>query len=121
MPASRDRRPAATASAQLNSSRFEVARFEVVARQRSGTLLGLSLHAPFELSSRARPTLIVLRDEVELLHTPRLAASSRHELPDSGKWLWRGVFPVASDLALDADADLSLRLFDALTIGLPAP
>src|SRR5256885_16460670 len=90
MPASRDRRPAATASAQLDSSRFEVARFEVVSTGQSGTLLGLSLRVPFALSARAQPTLIIVRDEVELLHTPRLAARSRHELAGGGSWLWRG-------------------------------
>src|SRR5438045_9210630 len=121
MPSSPDRRPAATGSAQPDSSRFEVARFEVLSMGRSGTLLGLSLRVPFELSARACPTLIIVRDEVELLHTPRLAAGSRHELAGGGSWLWRGMFPVALDLARDDDARLSLRLFDALTIGPPAP
>src|SRR2546423_13353377 len=118
MPASRDRRPAARASAQLDSSRLGGARFEVVSTGRSGTLLGLSLRVPSELSARAQPTLIIVRDEVELLHTPRLAAGSRHELAGGGSWLWRGMFPVALDLARDDDALFSLRLFDALTIGL---
>src|SRR3954453_15495228 len=99
MPASRDRRPAATASAQPDSSRFEVARFEVLSTPWSGTLLGLSLRVPFELSARAQPTLIIVRDEVELLHAPRLAAGSRHELAGGGSWLWRGMFPVAPGLA----------------------
>src|SRR5437763_11421332 len=121
MPASRDRRPAATASAQLDSSRFEVACFGMVSTGGSGTLLGLSLRVPFGLSARAQPTLIIVRDEVELLHTPRMAAGSRHELAGGGSWLWRGMFPVAPDLARDDDALFSLRLFDALTIDLPAP
>src|SRR2546421_102059 len=121
MARSRERRSGAPASAQLDPSRFEVVRFEVVAPQRSGMLLGLSLHAPFELSARSRPTLIVVRDEVELLHTPRMAASSRHELAGRGRWLWRGGFPLAPDLAGDAEALFSLRLFDSLMIGLPAP
>ena len=121
MAASRDRRPAATASAQLDSSRFEVARFEVVSTGGSDTLLGLSLRVPLELSARAQPTLIIVRDEVELLHTPRMAAGSRHELAGGGSWLWRGMFPVTPDLARDDDALFSLRLFGALTIGLPAP
>ena len=121
MAASRDRRPAATTPAHLDPSRFEVVRFELLAPKRSGALLGLSLHAPFELPARSRPTLIVVRDEVELLHTPRMAASSRHQLAGSGRWLWRGMFPVAPDLARDPGTLFSLRLFDALTIGLPAP
>jgi murein DD-endopeptidase MepM/ murein hydrolase activator NlpD len=121
VPASSPRRPAAKVSTQLDPSRFEVVRFEVLAPQGSGTVLALSLLAPFELSDRSRPTLVVVRDEVELLHTPRMAASSRHELAGSGRWLWRGMFPVAPDLARDAGALFSLRLFDALTIGLPAP
>src|SRR6266480_5176312 len=119
MPSSPDRRPAATGSAQPDSSRFEVARFEVVCTGRSGTLLGLSLRVPFELSARAQPTLIIVRDEIELLHTPRLAAGSRHELAGGGSWLWRGMFPVAPDLARDVDALFGRRLFVALTLGLP--
>src|SRR5256886_11414183 len=120
MPAARDCRPAAAAPAQLDSSRFDVARFEVISTGRSGTLLGLSLHAPFELSAHVQPTLIIVHDEVEPLYTPGMAAGSRHELA-GGSWLWRGIFPVAPDLARDSDALFSLRLFDALTIGLPAP
>src|SRR2546430_626222 len=120
MPAARDCRPAAAAPAQLDSSRFDVARFEVISTGRSGTLLGLSLHAPFELSAHVQPTLIIVHDEVEPLYTPGMAAGSRHELA-GGSWLWRGIFPVAPDLARDSDALFSLRLFDALTIGLPVP
>src|SRR2546429_4634269 len=121
MPASRDRRPAATAPTQLDSSRFEVARFEVVSTGRSGTLLGLSLRVPFELSARAQPTLIIVRDEVELLHTPRLAAGSRHELAGGGSWLWRGmVFPTPPPPG-GADAPLSPRPFDPPTYSPPPP
>src|SRR5256714_10137349 len=99
MARSRECRYAAPASAQLAPSRFEVVRFELLAPQRAGTLLGLSLHAPFELSARSRPTLIVVRDEVDLLHTPRMAASSRHELAGRGRWLWRGGVPLPPRLA----------------------
>src|SRR5204862_6574748 len=59
MPAARDCRPAAAARAQLDSSRFDVARFEVVYTGRLAALLGPSLRAPVELTARVQPPLII--------------------------------------------------------------
>jgi hypothetical protein len=60
---------------------------------------------PFELPSRARPTLLVERDSVELVYTPRLASSA---LSDHGVEAWTP--------AGDIMRGFLVTLSDALTV-----
>src|SRR2546427_747566 len=109
------------AACDLDRAEFQVVRFEQMPGLHARELLGLSVRMPFELPSRARPTLLVERDSVELVYTSRLASSARVPANDSGDWLWRGVFPVPPELSSDARSLFALRLYDDLRVALPQP
>jgi murein DD-endopeptidase MepM/ murein hydrolase activator NlpD len=105
----------------LDPVRFEVARFEQLPGRDPRGLLGLSVRMPFELPRQARPTLVVERDSVALLHSPRLASSARVPASDGGDWLWRGIFGVAPELCSEERSLFSLRLYEDFSIALPPP
>ena len=109
------------AACDLDHAEFQVVRFEQVPGLHARELLGLSVRMPFELPSRARPTLLVERDSVELVYTPRLTSRARVPANDSGDWLWRGVFPVPPELSSDPRSLFALRLYDHFRVALPQP
>ena len=72
------------AACDLDHAEFQVVRFEQMPGLHARELLGLSVRMPFELPSRARPTLLVERDSVELV-SRRFGSGSRRDLKDSEK------------------------------------
>src|SRR5438105_10594543 len=84
----------------LDPAAFSVLRFEQLPATPSAGLLALSLCMPREMPARARPALVVEREEVELIYVPRFASCSRLA-PAQDDWLWRGVFPVPRELSAD--------------------
>ncbi|PYP70072.1 MAG: hypothetical protein DMD41_15760 [Gemmatimonadetes bacterium] len=115
--------PSATAGsrADFNTGEFQVARFEQLRAGHPGELLGLSVRVPFELPSRARPTLIVERDSAELVYSPRLSSSCRLPARDTGDWLWRCIFSVPPELSSDPCSLFALQLYDDFRVALPLP
>ncbi len=105
----------------LDQAAFHVARFEQLPSRHPGELLGLSVRMPLELPRRARPALVVTRDSVELLYSPRLASSARLPASDGRDWLWRGIVRVPPELSADPGSLFALRLHDDLRVALPLP
>ena len=70
---------AAGSRADFNTAEFQVARFEQLRAGHPAELLGLSVRMPFELPSRARPTLILKRDSSELIYSPLFKLSPARE------------------------------------------
>src|SRR5437870_9768892 len=119
MGRARERRQPASPHGRLDPSHLEVVRFRYVPAGQESELLGLSLHVPEQLPHSARPTLLLEREEVELLYAPRLASSSERPVRDAGPWLWRGIFSVPVEVSSDPAAAFALRLFGDLRIALP--
>src|SRR2546421_11964420 len=111
----------ATAGAQPDLAGFRVVWFGHVRVRGRDDLLVVSLDTPRQLNSHTQPVLLLERGGVELLYSPRLASSTRHPLGHAGRWLWRGIFPVPSELAGDAEVLFALRLLREVRIHLPSP
>src|SRR5439155_21941562 len=109
------------AARDLDRAEFHVARFEQLPGRHTRELLGLAVRMPFELPGQARPTLVVERDSVGLLYSPRLASSAHLPASDVGDWLWRGIFPVPPELSCDPRSQFALRLYCELRPALPLP
>jgi murein DD-endopeptidase MepM/ murein hydrolase activator NlpD len=121
LPARDPASPRASGQAFFDAARLTVVRFEYVSTCVSPPLLGLTLRSALELPGIPQPTLLLERDTVELVYAPRLASSCRHPDGEAGEWLWRGLFPVAPDVALDPDWLFKLRLHEDRLLALPAP
>src|SRR6266516_7332863 len=115
------RRAADPLAGDLDPAEFHVARFEQLPGRHVRELLGLCVRMPFELPRRARPALVVERDSVELVYSPRLASSARLPVSDRGDWLWRGIFPVPPEVSSDTRSLFALRLHDDIRVALPLP
>jgi murein DD-endopeptidase MepM/ murein hydrolase activator NlpD len=96
-------------------------RFDYLATERSPALLSLAVRLPLELPPGARPTLILERETVEQLFSPRMATTSVLGEDRSGDWLWRGVFAVPSQLVAHPQTTFAVRFLDELPLALPAP
>jgi murein DD-endopeptidase MepM/ murein hydrolase activator NlpD len=100
---------------------FSLERFDYLPTDRSPALLSLSVRLPFEPPAAARPVLILEREAVEQLFSPRMATTSVLGEDRSGGWLWRGVFAVPSQLVTHHQTTFAVRFLDELPLALPAP
>jgi murein DD-endopeptidase MepM/ murein hydrolase activator NlpD len=108
-------------SAGRDEDRPLLERFDYLATERSPALLSLAVRLPLELPPSARPTLILERDAVEQLFSPRMASMSVPGEDRSGDWLWRGVFAVPSQLVTHPQTTFAVRFLDDTLLPLPAP
>jgi murein DD-endopeptidase MepM/ murein hydrolase activator NlpD len=106
---------------EIRDERFSLERFDYLPTDRSPALLSLSVRLPFELPAAARPVLILEREAVEQLFSPRMATTSVLGEDRSGDWLWRGVFAVPSQLVTHPQTTFAVRFLDELPVALPAP
>jgi murein DD-endopeptidase MepM/ murein hydrolase activator NlpD len=118
-----DRRSPAGPTVDLLELQLHVERFEPLGRRRSPGVLGLSLELPFELPADAQPTLLLGREALEHVVTPRVASSCRlpHPATSERAWLWRGVFAAPPQLATDPCTWFALQVYDEQVLALPAP
>jgi hypothetical protein len=96
-------------------------RFDYLCKHRSPALLSLAVRMPIEIPRQARPVLIVEREAVEQVFSPRLVSTSNFPSGGEGDWLWRGVFGVPSQLLTQPQAAFAVRFLDDLVLPLPAP
>jgi len=111
----------AAGRAPFDSARPMLERFDYLSTQRSPALLTLSVRLPSELPAAARPLLVVERDAVEQLFSPRLAAISSVASGTPDAWLWRAVFAVPSQLITQPQTIFAVRFLDDALLALPAP
>jgi murein DD-endopeptidase MepM/ murein hydrolase activator NlpD len=116
-----DRADLFEAANELDASRLLLERFDYLCTDRSPALLSLAVRMPIELPRQARPVLIVQREAVEQLFSPRLVSTSSFPLGGEGDWLWRGVFGVPSQLLSQPQAAFAVRFLEDLVLPLPAP
>ena len=116
-----DRTGLSEARAQHAAGPLLLERFDYLPAHRSPALLSLSVRLPVELPGEARPILIVEREAVEQLFSPRLASTSSFPSGDPGDWLWRGVFAVPSQLLSQPQTSFAVRFLDDVLLPLPAP
>src|SRR5437899_12372301 len=109
------------AACDLDRAEFQVVRFEQMPGLHARELLGLSVRMPFELPSRARPTLIVERDSAELVYSPRLSSSCRLPARDTGDCLWRCILSAPPGLSCDPCPRFALRPYDDSRVAPPRP
>jgi murein DD-endopeptidase MepM/ murein hydrolase activator NlpD len=96
-------------------------RFDYLSTERSPVLLSLAVRLPLELPPSARPALILERDSVEQLFSPRLATMSVLREDRSGDRLWQGVFAVPSQLVTHPQTTFVMRFLEDMLLVLPAP
>jgi murein DD-endopeptidase MepM/ murein hydrolase activator NlpD len=96
-------------------------RFDYLTTERSPALLSLAVRLPLELAPSARPELILEREAVEQLFSPRMETTSVLGEDRSGGWLWRGVFAVPSQLVTHPRTTFAMRFHEDLLLALPAP
>jgi murein DD-endopeptidase MepM/ murein hydrolase activator NlpD len=116
-----DRADLSAAGNELDASRLLLERFDYLCKDRSPALLSLAVRTPSELPRQARPVLIVEREAVERLFSPRLSSTSNFPSGGPGDWLWRGVFAVPSQLLCQPQTAFAVRFLDDLLLPLPAP
>jgi murein DD-endopeptidase MepM/ murein hydrolase activator NlpD len=96
-------------------------RFDYLSTERSPALLSLAVRLPLELPPSARPALILEREAVEQLFSPRMVTTSVLGEDRSGDWLWRGVFAVPSQLVAHSQTTFAMRFLDDMLLLLPTP
>jgi murein DD-endopeptidase MepM/ murein hydrolase activator NlpD len=101
--------------------RLSLERFDYLPTERSPALLSLSVRLPFEPPAPAHTVLILERESVEQLFSPRLASLSCDASGELGDWLWRGVFEVPLPLVDHPQTTFAVRFLDELLLALPAP
>jgi murein DD-endopeptidase MepM/ murein hydrolase activator NlpD len=116
-----DRADLSEAANELDASRLLLERFDYLSKSRSPALLSLAVRMPIELPRQCRPVLIVEREAVEQLFSPRLLSTSNFPSGGEGDWLWRGVFGVPSQLLSQPQAAFAVRFLEDLVLPLPAP
>jgi murein DD-endopeptidase MepM/ murein hydrolase activator NlpD len=116
-----DRADFSEAANELDASCLLLERFDYLCKDRSPTLLSLAVRMPIELPGQGRPVLIVEREAVEQLFSPRLSSTSSFRSGGSGDRLWRGVFAVPSQLLCQPQTAFAVRFVDDLLLSLPAP
>jgi murein DD-endopeptidase MepM/ murein hydrolase activator NlpD len=108
-------------SRDTRDEHLSLERFDYLPSDRSPALLSLSVRLPFELPAAARPVLILERESVEQLFSPRLASLSHEPSGESGDSLWRGVFAVPLPLVDHPQTTFAVRFLDELLLDLPVP
>jgi murein DD-endopeptidase MepM/ murein hydrolase activator NlpD len=116
-----DRADLSEAATGLDAGRLLLERFDYLCKHRSPALLSLAVRMPIELPGQGRPVLIVRREAVQQLFSPRLVSTSNFRSGESGDWLWRGVFAVPSQLLSQPQTAFAVRFRDDLLLALPAP
>jgi murein DD-endopeptidase MepM/ murein hydrolase activator NlpD len=96
-------------------------RFDYLSTERSPALLSLAVRLPLELPPSARPALILEREAVEQLFSPRMVTMSVLGEDRSGDWLWRGVFAVPSQLVTHPQTTFAMRFLEDMLLFLPTP